>query len=507
MQTGDRPSYADILRSSALMGATSMLNAVIGVVRVKAMAVLLGPAAFGLLGLYAAIADVARSLATLGVNSSGVRQIAAANAAGDLGQVARTTSVLRRVLVLLGVSGAALLVLLSDRISRLTFGDDQHAASIAILALAVLLGSVAAGQGALVQGMRRIGDLAKMGVIAAFCGTALSIPLVYVWREDAVVASVVGMAAASLATSWWYSRRLRIPAVSVTRADAAREAGALLKLGFAFMTSGFLVLGAGYAVNVILARNAGLEAAGLYQCAWTVAGLYLGFILQSMGADFYPRLVGKADDNAACNRLVNEQAYVSLLLAGPGVIGTLTFAPLIIGLLYSERFLMATEVLRWLCLGMMLRVVTWPMGFIVLAKGSQRIFLATEIAWAVFNVGLAWWCIRSIGLSGAGIAFFASYALHWLMIYPAVRWLSGFRWSALNARTALLLLTLIALVFCGFRLLPPVAATVLGGVATLASAAFAARQLARLLPSNDAPPALRRLLALLQPAVGGRYGK
>jgi hypothetical protein len=31
-----------------------------------------------------------------------------------------------------------------------------------------------------------------------------------------------------------------------------------------------------------------------------------------------------------CNRLVNEQAEVGLLLAGPGVIATLTFAPLVI---------------------------------------------------------------------------------------------------------------------------------------------------------------------------------
>ena len=45
--------------------------------------------------------------------------------------------------------------------------------------------------------------------------------------------------------------------------------------------------------------------------------MYVGFILQAMGSDFYPRLTAVADDHAECNRLVNEQAQIGLLLAGP----------------------------------------------------------------------------------------------------------------------------------------------------------------------------------------------
>ena len=111
-----------------------------------------------------------------------------------------------------------------------------------------------------------------------------------------------------------------------------------MKLGFAFMASGFLMMGAAYAIRILVVRKLGLEAAGLYQSAWTLGGLYVGFILQAMGADFYPRLTAVAKDDQECNHLVNEQAQVSLLLAGPGVIGTLTFAPLVIALFYSTKF-------------------------------------------------------------------------------------------------------------------------------------------------------------------------
>ena len=92
--------------------------------------------------------------------------------------------------------------------------------------------------------------------------------------------------------SWWYSRKVRVAPPRADTREVRSEATALLKLGLAFMASGLLMMGAAYAVRIIVLRNAGLEAAGLYQAAWTLGGLYVGFVLQAMGADFYPRLVG-----------------------------------------------------------------------------------------------------------------------------------------------------------------------------------------------------------------------
>ena len=411
-------TYGQILKSSALIGGSSVLNIAIGIVRTKVMAVLLGPAGFGLMSLYGSILDLALSIAGMGINSSGVRQIAEAAGSGDKQRIARTAVVLRRTAVVLGLLGAILLAAFSPQISTATFGSDQHAGAVALLSLAVFFRVVADSQGALIQGMRRIADLARMGVLGALLGAIVSIVLVYALGEEGVAPSLVGGAAMALVIAWWYSRKVQIEPPEMTRSQVTHEAGALLKLGFAFMASGFLMMGAAYVVRMIVLRDVGLEAAGFYQAAWTLGGLYVGIILQAMGADFYPRLVGVANNDAECNRVVNEQAHVSLLLAGPGVIATLTFAPLVIALFYSAKFAEAVEVLRWICLGIALRVITWPMGFIIVAKNKQSSFFGAELAWTVVNVGLTWICVRSFGLNGAGIAFFGSYVFHGLMIYP-----------------------------------------------------------------------------------------
>ena len=89
-------SYGQILKSSALVGGSSVLNIGIGIVRTKAMAMLLGPAGFGLFGLYGSIADLTLTVAGMGINSSGVRQIAEAVGSGKWTESALTTVAFRR---------------------------------------------------------------------------------------------------------------------------------------------------------------------------------------------------------------------------------------------------------------------------------------------------------------------------------------------------------------------------------------------------------------------------
>ena len=481
-----------------MIGGSSVVTIGIGMVRTKAMALFLGPSGVGLMGLYSSILSLTQSIASMGINSSGVRQIAEAVGSGESERIGRTAIVLRWTAIVVGALGALLLVIFSRPISTFTFGNDQHTSAVAALSLAVFFLSVAAGQGALIQGMRRISDLARMGMLGALFGTVISIPLIYYFRENGIVQSLVGVAAMTVLTSWWYSRKVHIPPQRLKMSELGQEARGLLKLGVAFNASNVLTMGAAYAIRLIVLRKVSFEAAGLYQSAWTLGGLYVGFILQAMGADFYPRLTAVAKNNAECNRLVNEQAQISLLLAGPGVIITMTFAPLVIALLYTTKFAAAVEPLRWICFGMVLRVIAWPMGFIVLAKGVQTIFFWTELAAAVVHVGLAFLLVSYFGLTGATMAFFGLYIWHGVLIYMIVRQLSGFRWSAANLQIGLLFLPAIGLVFCGFHWLPFWLATTVGALATVLSGVYSVRVLVSLVSLDRIPGPIRRVLTLFR---------
>lgn len=492
-----KQTYGQILKSSALVGGASVVNIAIGVVRTKAMAVYLGTSGVGMMANFNQIVDMVQTMAGMGINSSGVRQIAEAVGTGDNVRIAQTAIVLRRISLLLGAFGALLLIAFSKPVTTFVFGTPEYTPAVILLSLAVFFRSISVGQGALIQGMRRISDLARMGILGAVFGTIISVPLVCFYGEKGVVPAIVSIAAMTTLTSWWYSRKVQIQPIDMSSAQAVQEAGSLLKLGFAFLASGLLTAGAATAVRVIVTRKIGIDGAGLYQSAWALGGLYVGFILQAMGADFYPRLTAVGKNNAECNRLVNEQALVGLLLAGPGVLVTLTFAPLVITICYTAKFMMAVEILRWLCLGLTLRVIAWPMGFIVLAKNRQMIFFWTEVAATLVHVGCAWLFVSHFGLAGAGMAFLALYVWHGILVYWVARRLSGFRWSTANKKTGLLFLPLIVFVFCGFFLFQFWLAILIGVVATVIAGFYSMRVLTRLLPANRIPAPIRKLLTRL----------
>jgi antigen flippase len=494
MRKARKSTHGEILKSSALIGSSTMFNLVFRVVRIKAVALILGPAGVGIFGIYSSLADLTRCIAGMGINSSGVRQIAEAVGTGETQRIAHTVRTLRRVAFCSGALGALLLLVFCRQASWLTFKDFQHTGAVALLALVVLFNEVSAGQSALVQGMRRISDLAKLNVFGALYGTVFSIPIIFYYHEAGVVPSLVCVALMGVVTSWWYARKIHVEPVELSRQQFFIEARDLLKLGMAFMASFLLTLGATYLIRIIILQKLDLEAVGYFTAAYTIGGLYIQFVIEAMGADFFPRLTAVANNNEECNRLVNEQAEVGMLLAGPGAIATLTFAPFVIRAFYSTQFGAAVGILNWICLGMTLRVVSWPMGYMINAKGMRNLFFWTEFFKNLISVALAWVGIVFFGLKGAGMAFFGMYVAYWIGIYMVVSRVSGFRWSGSNRRLAFAFVPLAILVFNDEAFLPQMMQLPVNIAITLLTGIYSLKMVCTLISLERFPLIARKLL-------------
>ncbi|MBD9374388.1 O-antigen translocase [Rhizobium sp. ARZ01] len=484
-------SYFQILKAMILIGGSSLVNVLCSIVRNKAMAVLLGPAGVGQMGLYSSIIDLTQVVAGLGVQSSGVRQIATAAGTGNIDWMARTATALRRTSIVLGIIGALLLAALAQPIANLTFGDDQYTAGVALLSFAIFFQLVAGGQLALIQGMRNIASLARISILSGLCSTVITVALVYIFGTNGIAPSIVASAAAMFLIARWFGRNVQVNRTVMSARQLAEEISPLLKLGLVFMVSGLLMAGSSYVIRLIVLHDNGVIGAGLYQSAWALGGIYAGFILQAMGTDFFPRLAAVASDHEACNRLVNDQTHISLLLAGPGVIATLTLAPVAMWLFYSPEFYPAAAILRWICLGMMLRIIAWPLGYIIIAKGSRGIFFWTEAAATGVHVGLAWFLVAEFGPLGAGIAFFGLYVWHGWLIYAVARRLTGFRWSKANLRLGASFIASTGAIFCATLLLPSWQSMVIGTLATIVSGVYSLLHLIDILPEGALPRPIR----------------
>lgn len=469
-------SYGQILKSSSLIGGAQAITLVIGMVRTKVVAVLLGPSGVGLVGLFQSATAMLGTVAGLGIAQSAVRQVAEAQGTHDQQTIARTVTVLRRVCWVTGLMGWLLTTAVAYPLSLWTFRDKGRAWAVAILGATLLIGSISSGQSALLQGLRRVADLARLQILSAIASTIVSVAL-YAWLgEQGIIPVLVITALVNLGFSWWVARAVPIMPVGLCLAATALEARRFVSLGLAFMWSGLLTTGVALLTQSLIARRLGIDANGIYQAAWAISGVFAGFILTAMGTDFYPRLTAAATNREQMNRLVNEQTEVGILLALPGLVATLIFSPLIIRLLYTSKFVPAAQILPWFVLGVCGRVISWPLAYIFLAQGKSRTYAATETVFNVLHVVLIWVALRWLGFRGVGVAFAAMYALYTVSMLWLAAARVGFRWSPPATKLIAKATVLVTVAFL-ITLLPFTAAAPGGIVMVLLTCGYCLRQL------------------------------
>jgi antigen flippase len=446
-------------------------------VRTKWVAVLLGPSGVGLVGLYLSAIDMVGTIAKLGINESGVREVAEACSKADAQQIARTIKTLRRLTLCTGILGWILTVILSYPLSIWAFGSGKQAWAIAILGCSLLLTFVTGGQSALLQGMRRIGDIARMGVLGAIMSTIVAVSLYWWLGQEGIVPVIIATAAVNLGYSWWYARKIEVVPVSLGWPETYVHAKRFIKLGVSFMWSA--VFGAAVALGIrsLIVRELGLDANGIYQAAWTISGMFGGFIISAMGTDFYPRLTAVSNDHPVATQLVNEQTEIGLLLALPGVQGSLAFAPLLMHLFFSAKFLSGADMLPWFLVSVFFRMITYPMGYILVAKAAGGKFAMLTTLFHVAHISLIVVLLPVLQLRGVAIANTLLCVIYMLLMRRVAGPLVDFSWAS---DTKKLMLVSIALVTAGFAislLLPETPALVVGGLLVILSSVFSLRGL------------------------------
>lgn len=423
-------SYRAILRASAIMGMASVLHILFGMLRIKIAAVLLGPAGVGLIGLLQNLMNTGSIMAGLGMDTVGTRNIAAAAANGFPAEVDRTRSLLFWGLAGLGLVGGAFFAVLREPISELILGDRRWGEEVGWVAFGLALSVAATGQVALLNGLRQIPFLALLKIATSILATCMGTVALLIWGNAGVILFVISLPLANFAVGLVLVKR--IPKSSSSQIPRKQLLGGVLelaRLGTPLMIGGIATLIGQLVVRGIVQQQLGIEALGLFEASWMISMTYIGFVLSAMATDYFPRLSGTIHDHPAAIRLVNDQTEVALILVGPILLLLMALAPVVISLLYTAEFGQAAEILRWQILGDLLKVLSWPIAFILLASGMNRAFLLAEVGAAVVFVTVVWIDLPILGAIGTGVGFLALYLFYLPTVFLIARHRIGFAWT------------------------------------------------------------------------------
>lgn len=391
-------SFARILRSSALMGGAQVVVLAAAFVRAKIIAVILGASGVGLIGIFNAFSGNVASFAGWGLGTSGVRLIAGAP---DELKPAKIAAV-RRMSWVLSLLGLCLALLLFWPVGSVTFDSSQYVTEMAIVACAVPCVIAASGWSAILQASGKVASLAKVQIAGALAGLFLGLPSIWLWGTLGVALSIL-FAAAVPAFVLWRTASAECRSTSGMNAES-EDLRRLIKLGGALMVVGWLGQLSAYLVRLAIVRQEGLDAAGYYQAAFAISGSLPGFVFAAMGADFFPRVAAAKDEDEA-RHITERQIQAGILLGVPLVMALLTLGKPSIRLLYAADFDAAIPLLAWMGWGVFLRLITWPIGFWLLARGSSRQVIGFEALGAVIAIVLPMVLLPRFGLVSASAAF------------------------------------------------------------------------------------------------------
>ena len=452
------------------------------------------------MSLFQSIVTTVGMVSSLGIASSGVREIADAHGHDDPARVEKAVGVLKRISLLTGLLGWVLTATLAYPFARVALGDAGEAPAIILLGTALFFSSIAGGHAAILQGCRRIGDLARSQIVAALTSGLIAIGF-YVWlRRDGIILSMIAAALIQLLCSWWFSRRLLpIEGTRVSWRETFSLSRRLLALGIAFMWNGLITSVVSLATKAFIVNQMGADANGIFQAAWAISGVFAGFILAAMGTDFYPRLTSVADEPDLMNRLVNEQTEIGVLLATPGLLVTLLLSPWLMKLLYTSDFSSGADMVPWFALGVFGQIVSWPLGYIQIAKGASRAFIVTQTLFNATHLALTVACIYKFGLVGASIAYVMLYLIYTFVMLAYNRKLTGFKWSSDVMRLVVSSTALIGVGFGASMLMSGWPAFAGGMIPALVAVTISLRGLSQRLPSEHRIARFVRMMVGLLP--------
>ena len=392
------------------------MNILVGLVRNKLVALILGPDGMGLISLFNSATGLVGSATNLGIGASGVKNISETFEKGDKAATEHTIAMIRSWAMLTAVLGTVVCALASPLLHHFTFSWGDHSLHFLLLSPVVGLTAITGGELAVLKGTRELRRLAIISVFNALTMLLLSVPLYWWLGQRGIVPSLVLAALAQMLVTVAYSWRLHPLRLSASRKLLGEGLG-MVRLGIAFVLAGILGSLADLLIRSFLNVTASLDMVGLYNAGFMMTMAYAGMVFSALETDYYPRLSAVNTDVAASNMTINRQIEVSLLLVSPMLVALMTCMPILLPMLYSGKFLPVMGMVQITLLEIYFRAVKMPVSYLPLAKGDSLSFLLLEALYDVMEVVLVVWGFRTRGLMGAGIALTVTGIIEWLMVW------------------------------------------------------------------------------------------
>ena len=171
-------------------------------------------------------------------------------------------------------------------------------------------------------------------------------------------------------------------------------------------------------IRSLLVEHVGVQLASYWEGYSRLSLFISSLAISSISLYYLPKLV-EAHPGQGLFKVVLWGVKFLTIIALPALIIILLLGSYIIPLLYSSSFLETIFLLKWELLGTFLKLLSFSVSFIMIAKKLTTVFVMSELISGLLFLGLSLFFIDKYGVVGASIAFAGTYFFYllWSIIY------------------------------------------------------------------------------------------
>lgn len=160
-----------------------------------------------------------------------------------------------------------------------------------------------------------------------------------------------------------------------------------------------------------LIQSYGVQNAGYWEALMRISSLYLSLVTVPLSIYYLPRFA----EIRSTTELKREIRTGLIAVAPIALISSLTLylsRDVLVVTLFTPDFLPMRDLFRWQLAGDVLKIVSWLLGYALLAKGKTTILITLEIGFGVTWLVFALLMSQSFGVQGVQMGYTLAYLLY-----------------------------------------------------------------------------------------------
>lgn len=366
-----------LAKVALILGSAQVVKMGIGVLRGKAIALMFGATGIALWGLYQSFIDMIQSFALLGLEKGGVQDLSKSN---DVKEFSYKALVLFSLVLFL-----VFIILLAINLVALIIPENYKFITNWMFEISIAFATFNVVGMVILNSLQEYKKLALTQITGVFFGNLLAITAMYYFGVESLTLAFLVLNL-SLFLFTFYSVFFVLEKNISQTLPVSTVITKFISLGLPFWFPQLLTASGLVLINILIESYAGLEVLGFYVAGWAIANLFANILFSTLSGSYFPTLCKRIAGNQNVDDLVNWQIEFGILLFSIGATVLFLFPMIFISLFYTEELAGAAEIIRWLLLGSMLRMIGFPLGYALMGYEKGGFYIASQVVFNIFNV-------------------------------------------------------------------------------------------------------------------------